>query len=115
MVMTFDGRGEVASAREIGKISCGFAKIERRGTGDTAPFVPGARTLMPIFRTDRYGGYYKLFTENKFKRDSDPHREFCLFFDEKGTNGVADIEQCLRNTRPATEAEYQIQRDRHSL
>jgi hypothetical protein len=70
---------------------------------------------MPTFRKDRLGGYYKLFVEQKFTRPKTPDREFCIFFDEKGTSGVADIGKCLNTTQPATEAEYQIQRDRYSL
>lgn len=70
---------------------------------------------MPIYRKDRLGGFYKLFVEQKFTRPQKPGKEFCLFFDEKGVSGVADIEQCLRTTQPASEWDYQIHRDRHSL
>ena len=70
---------------------------------------------MPIYRKDRLGGFYKLFVEQKFSRPQSQGREFCLFFDEKGTNGVADIEQCLRTTQPSTEGDYQSHRERHSL
>lgn len=70
---------------------------------------------MPIFRKDRFGGIYKLFVEQKFTRPQDSGREFCLFFDEKGTSGVADIQQCLRSTQPATEGAYQAHRNRNTL
>lgn len=71
--------------------------------------------FMPIYRKDSGGTFYKLFPEDKFRKASQPDRDLCLYFDEVGRNGVADLEKCLLTTQPSTEEEYNHHRSRYLI
>jgi hypothetical protein len=70
---------------------------------------------LPEYRKDAWGAVYKLFPEATFQRPDAPDRTFCRYFDERGENGVADLEECYRSTQPATEEEYDLKRSRYAL